>query len=372
MVNRMFCLLIFLFLVSTLKSQVLSPELAKSVELLRLGWNMLDSTTLTVYPTWTNYRQIPVFIGSPNKQGIFINPDKELPQGYIQIKTDSSWKIFARDSSNVGFSGGGVGVQIDNIYYKQYLKLDPYSRELWDKYILYFEKYFSVDTLADSVIELIKSPEFYISIAFHEAFHVFQQKSKQWQLQREIDYFKPKIAALSYIEGTLLQEALKANSDEIAKEFVQRFLTVRDFKNSKLGKRQVNWEEDYEWAEGGAKYIQTEVLKTMLSTSQKNCLSYLDSLSFYNSIVNLNDPKKDYYYGQTEAFLLDSLYGPNWKVRILLKNINLTELLKEAVNYNGHIEKEQLQSILHTYQYKPLRKKIRVQFNKGNHIIDNK
>jgi hypothetical protein len=373
MINRLFSLISFLFLVSTLKSQVLSPESIKSLELLRHAWNILDSNTLTVYPNWTGYRKIPVFIGSPNKQGLFVNPDKELPQGYLQIKTDSIWNIFVRDSSNVGFSGGGVGVLIDNIYYHQYLKLDLYSIEFNDNYISFLNEYFSVSKLPDSVVMLIKSEEYYMSIIFHEAFHVFQQKSKHWQLQRNINYLKPKIAALSCIEGMLLQDAFRSTSNEMAKESVQKFLTVREFKNGQLGKKQVNSEEDYEWIEGGALYIQTEILKTLLSTSQLKYLSYLDSMNLYNSIVNYNMPgNKDYYYGQTEASLLDRLSGPDWKVKILSKNIYLVDLLKEAVNYDGQIQKLNLQSILNAFQYKSMRKKIKIQFKKGNYIIDNK
>lgn len=372
MVNRVYSLIVFLSLCTTLKSQILTVESIKSLELLRYAWNILDSTTLTVYPNWTGYRIIPVFIGSPNKQGLFVNPDKELPQGYLQIKTDSSWKIFARDSSNVEFSGGGIGVGIDNIYYHQYLKLDPCSSEFKDGYITFLEKYFSVSKLPDSVVSIIKSEEYYISIICHEAFHVFQQKSKHWQLHQDINYLKSRIAALSFIEGMLLQDAINSGSDEIAKETVKKFLTVRDFKNDRLGGKQVNYEEDYEWIEGGAMYIQTEILKTLLSVRQTRYLKYLDSMNLSNSIVNYNMPgNKDYYYGQAEAYLLDRLYGPNWKVRILTKNIYLVDLLKEAVNYNKQLEKRQLQNILNTFKYKFLRKKIRSQFRKGNLIINN-
>jgi hypothetical protein len=372
MVNRIFSLILFLFFVSPLKSQVLSPESTKSVELLKLAWIILDSTTLTVFPQWTNYRQIPVFIGSPGKQGLFINPDKELPHGYLQIEADSIWKIFVRDSCNVGFSGGGVGVSIDKIYYPHYLKLDLYTSAFKDNHISFLEKYFSINKLPDSVIIFIKSPEYYISVALHEAFHVFQQKSKHWQLKRDINYLKPEIATLSYVEGMLLQEALKAKSDEMAKESVQKFLTVRNYKNRKLSKRQVNYEEDYEWVEGGAMYIQTEILRTLLSISQKNCLFYLDSLNFYNSIVNFNEPgNKEYYYGQAEAYLLDRLYGPNWKEKILLKDIYLIDLLEEAINYSEQAQKEQLQNILNAYHYKTLKRKTRQQFKKSNYIIGN-
>lgn len=368
---RIFTFIFFLFSAATLKSQVLSPESAKSIELLSQAWEILDSAGLKVYPDWTGYRQIPVFIGAPGKQGIFINPDKELPKGYFRIQSDTSLKIYVNDSCNVGFSGGGVGVLIDNIYYHQYMKLDLYSGRFKDDYISFLEKYFSVDKLPDSVMWLIKSPEFYMATAFHEAFHVFQQKSKVWQPKRDINYLKPEIAALSCIEGLLLQEALYADKIVAVKESVKEFLIVREFKDSKLNKRQINYEEDYEWAEGTAMYIQTEILKTMLSTTGKQCLFYLDSLNFYNSMVNLNEPgNKDYYYGQAQAFLLDRLYGPGWKEKILSKNIFMTDLLKEAVRYKRPDGEQQLKQILTTFQYESMKSGIRGQFKKGHYIID--
>lgn len=368
---RISCILIFLLDASAMKSQILSPESVKSIELLSQAWDILDTTRLTIYHDWTGYRQVPVFIGAPGKQGIFINPDKELPKGYSRIQSDTSQKIYVSDSCSVGFSGGGVGVLIDNVYYHQYMKLDLYSGRFKDDYISFLEKYFSVDKLPDSVVSLLKSPEFYMATAFHEAFHVFQQKSKGWQPQRDINYLKPEIAVLSCIEGLLLREALYAETDQKAKESVQRFLTIREFKDSKLNKKQINYEEDYEWAEGTAMYVQTEILKTLLSTTGKQFLFYLDSLNFYNSVVNLNEPgNKDYYYGQAQAFLLDRLYGPGWEVKILSKNIFMTDLLKEAVGYKRPDGEQQLQQILNTFHYDSMKDRIRVQFKKGNYIID--
>lgn len=365
---RIIFLPFLLLLTAPLKSQVLNPESLQSVELLKDAWIFLDSSS--IFHGWTAYRQIPIFIGSAQNQGVFINPDKELPAGYSQINSDTISKIFIRKPSGVNYSGAGVGVMVDDIYYRNYLKLNSYSTTFNDDYISFLEKYFSVDHMPDSVCLLINSQEYYKSIAFHEAFHIFQQKAKPWQAHKEINYLNPEIAALSYIEGSLLQQAYYSDSNEEAKELVRDFIAVRDFKNRKLTKRQINYEEDYEWIEGGAMYIQSKLLKAMLPYSQTKYVSYLDSLNLYNSVINLSIPgNKEYYYGQCQAFLLDRLYGVEWQTKILLKNVYLTDILMDAVNYDSQIQTSKLNAIFASFDFASMKRELKIQFRKGNYII---
>ena len=365
---RIIFFLLLILLTAPLKSQILSPESLKSVELLKDAWIFLDGSR--VFCSWTDYRQIPVYIGSAQNQGVFINPDKELPAGYSQITSDTVWKIFIRKPGGVDYSGAGVGVKVDNIYYRNYLKLNSYSITFKDDYISFLEKYFSVDHMPDSVYLLINSQEYYKSIVFHEAFHIFQQKAKPWQRHKEINYLNPEIAALSYIEGSLLQQAYNSGSNEKAIELIMDFIAIRDFKNTKLSKRQINYEEDYEWIEGGAMYIQSKLLKAMLPYNQAKYVNYLDSSNFYNSIINLNVPgNKEYYYGQCQAFLLDRLCGVEWQTEILKEGICLTDLLMNAVNYDSQIQNPKLRTILASFDFASMKRELKSQFKKGNYII---
>ncbi len=345
---------------ATLKSQVLSPQSLKSVELVEEAWILLDSSS--IFSGWSGYRKIPVFIGSVDNQGVFINPDREVPAGYSQITSDFAGKIFIRNPSGVNFSGAGVGVLVDDIYYRNYVKLNSYSTTFKNDYISFIENYFSIDHLPDSVYLLINSQEYYKSVYFHEAFHIFQQNSKPWQSHRAINYQRPEIAALSCIEGSLLQKAYYTDSNEEAKELIRDFIAVRVFKNSKLTKRQINYEEDYEWIEGGAMYIQSKLLKSMLPLNQVKYIHYLDSLNLHNSINNLSIPgNKEYYYGQCQAFLLDRFYGEKWQTRILLKDVYLTDLLMEAVNYDPSYQEQRLSIILALYNLPLMKREIRAQ-----------
>lgn len=372
MTIRLSIILFFLYFNVSLKSQELSPESAKSIELLKRSWECLDSISAKIYPDWNNYRKIPVFIGLPKRQGVFVNPDRKLPNGFLQIKTDTVLKIFVRDTSNVKFIGGGIGVKIDDIYFNKYLKLDSYTPEFNDDNISFLKKYFLLDTIPDSLIAFMKTQEYYISISSHEAFHIFQLRSKPLHnFTKDINYLKPEVAALSYIEGILLSEALESNSDETTKELVSRFISVKEFKNTKLSRRQLNYEKDYQWLEGVATYAQVELLKRIIPESRMKCLIYIDSMNLQSSIVNLYEAgNKDYYYGEAQAYLLDRLYGQTWKIKILSPKIYFIDLLKEAVEYDKENKRQLLHSTLETFQYKAMKRKIKEQFKKGNIIIN--
>jgi hypothetical protein len=171
----------------------------------------------------------------------------------------------------------------------------------------------------------------------------------------------------------LLSEALESNSDETTKELVSKFISVKEFKNTKLSRRQLNYEKDYQWLEGVATYAQVELLKKIIPDNQMKCLIYIDSMSFQSSIVNLNEAgNKDYYYGEAQAYLLDRLYGQTWKIKILSPKIYFIDLLKEAVEYDKENKRQLLHSTLESFQYKILKKKLRSQFRQGNLIIDSK
>lgn len=200
----------------------------------------------------------------------------------------------------------------------------------------------------------------YLSMIQHESFHAFQAV---WAQERFNQAERDGIQLLSKypwedetgvnawkIELTLLQTALKTETDEEAKELVRQFLDQRDERRStmKLSPDLIRYENQREWVEGMARYAELETWRLASVDAQYHPLTELQNDQSFkgyepyesrwkrelDQMVRMADDEGDgrfYYSGMAQAYLLDRL-DPSWKKAFADDpTLNLEDLLRQAM-----------------------------------------
>ena len=205
------------------------------------------------------------------------------------------------------------------------------------------------------VNQLINSSEHYVALFAHETFHAFQAEQKPDQFaaaenatrwQEQYPWFDDTFIAAWQTELDLLTNALEATSVDEQKESTRQFLQQRQTRRNmaNLSPELIAYEQQREWLEGTAKYV--ELTSWQAASQTKGFESLLMSDSDFDQYNNFEqqwqqelaqmgrmaDDEGDgrfYYTGWAQATLLDQLM-PNWKTRYLTEPISLESLLVEA------------------------------------------
>jgi len=370
---------------------VLTDEMKKSVALNLEAISILDSVSEIVWPGWTTYKTLPIFIGSPNNNAVFINPQNDIPKDFISYNLfDLGNKIFAREHSCLTNNYSGTIIKLNDKNYRLI------RMTIFDESINYYYKeriagLLENDWQRNRIKKLLQSPLYYISINTHEAFH-FHQKIKKYSLRyKTVEpryYKKTKVLAYSFIEGMLLKRALYSENETETKELICQFIAIRELKGLHLSKRQRVYEKFDEYQEGTAQYVQTQIQVILDSIdyqavyndsyelnstfeSASNFL-FLDSLCMEASIKDIKDPaNKLYFYGQTQAKILDKLCSNLWKTEILHGNILLFDLLVKYSGYNPSNKNEYLRQVSADYDFKKIKKNVRkLRLSKQHYILN--
>jgi hypothetical protein len=367
-----------LFVGKGIMGQTVGPEAEQSIILLAKAWQLLDENADSIWPGWKGYKQKTIFIGAPGRYDLFINPKNELPAGFIRVY-DSVLKqpVFYRDSSHMKTEMYAASVFIDGLSYRSAC-VAPYTPFFNESFIKYLESDYKMSQVSDEFKELVNSKEYYESEMIHEEYHLYQLNNKRLQTSAMDFYIKnPKIAALSFMEGQLLMEALYCNSIDSIKHYVHRFLSVRQKKTNLMQWKHINYpknEKDGEWLEGCATYVQLKSLEILFNNEKAklNSIKKLDSLVFLASIkiFGKSSGEKYYYYGLAEALILDKLCGNAWKSEIMEDRVYLQNLLSEYSGYNSKNENADFEGTIEEFHYNLLIKKIRKQFKAGNYFVE--
>lgn len=367
----------------------LNSDIEEAIYLNLEALSILDSMAETVWTGWDTYKTLPILVYAPENNAVFINPKSDIPVDFSLIENfDSKHKIYAREFSNISKSYWSTIILLDNKYYRV-IGAPLYDDNEDHYYLDRVSELLQNEDQLNRIKDLLQSQEYYISVNTHESFHFHQKIKKYSVFYKTVEpryYKKKKVLAYSIIEGVLLKKALYSENDSITKELVHQFLAVREKKSTYLTQRRRVYEKFDEYQEGTAQYIQSQIQIQLTesnyqSTHPKNHnikfdrasdFLFLDSLNLEITIRDISDNPghKHYFYGQTQARILDKLCGNAWKKEILNGDIFLLDLLTKYSDYNELESKDYMKQVEVEYDAKKILKTIRkLRFSKDK-LID--
>jgi len=228
-----------------------------------------------------------------------------------------------------------------------------------------------------------RGAEHQVSLILHESFHAFQGMQAEERLagaesalgvEGEYPWNAPEMIGRWDRELGLLADALMEDTGSGAEALIREFLMRRKERRKLLSPKLVSFEDDREWLEGLAKFVElksTLVARRAASMSDGGPGKHSPSPGLWEDPrpspytphpAMAEDPEfngydgagkafsrevsqlrrvggqgevRFYYSGMAMAFLLDRLGPPDWKSRIMESNLSLSVLLSEAVPTNG-------------------------------------
>ncbi|MDA3866090.1 MAG: hypothetical protein PF489_04980 [Salinivirgaceae bacterium] len=346
-----------------------------TLDLIEASWDFLDVYIDSIWPEWKNYKETSVFVGAPGHFDLFVNPYKPLPSGFHKLPYELFGKeLFYRDSSHLSDSYCGLSLNIDDVYFRL-ARIEPYSEEMSSKFLSYAQKRFERNNSTLPGLEKhFYSYDNWMKVLIHESFHLYQLKKKPISsLTFPANFTRPNHIVLSFLEGQLLLKALETESDEELKEIVNDFITVRNrrYRYSIFWKE--NSDNEFEWIEGGATYIDYKVLTYLRKydlklrgiSADKNHRSAIDLMTYYKIRLDIDSRYfnkywgKDYRYGLAMILILDRICGNDWKEEILKRNTSLFGLLKKYNGYAVDRENARFKQIKDDYSYSFVLKQVK-------------
>jgi len=205
---------------------------------------------------------------------------------------------------------------------------------------------------------LILNSEIQISGVLHEALHVvhantapgkfaqadaaFQDLGSYWKVD-------PEMRAAWRDEMNLLIEAVQAEGGEKTRKLAQQFLAGRDQRRADhhLAPELVRLEQQAEWLEGVAKYVELSIWEAAATNPGYNPIPEILSdpdfkeyqtfnrrwsqeISQARRQATLEGDVRFYYSGMLQARLLDKL-APGWKEEIMAEGVFLDDLLRATL-----------------------------------------
>jgi hypothetical protein len=207
---------------------------------------------------------------------------------------------------------------------------------------------------------LFGSSDQYIASLLHESFHAYQgmlassrlESSERSNIAAQDSYpwSDKKLQADWQTELDLLVKAVQAPTEQQARDLAQQFLTQRAARRSASGLSQesIHFEQQREWLEGMAKYIELEIWRQAAETPgyaalpelsvDRDFKGYKTFERFYKQqieqtarMANDEGDGRFYYSGMSQAILLDR-FMPNWKASLMSGDVYLEDLLQQALN----------------------------------------
>ena len=205
---------------------------------------------------------------------------------------------------------------------------------------------------------LIQPTEVQMTGVLHEAFHVFQVQINPKRLQSAEhahsagdQYWEAdaKMRTAWQDEIDALFKAVTATDPQVMREAAQAFWDLRRARrvDYQLDESLIDFEQEIEWEEGLAKYVELSIWRVAANTPGYAPLPALSADTDFKQYATFNqrwaqelDQMKRqatqegevrfYYTGMAQAVLLDRLM-PEWKTRVLTEATLLEDLLGEAL-----------------------------------------
>lgn len=174
----------------------------------------------------------------------------------------------------------------------------------------------------------------YRSIVVHEMFHAYQGKCDYERIDKAEhihdicnNYFSSKDFN-DYIEqeGEILQEAINAYNNDI-NGILLEFLSVRDKRRNefKMSDVEIANEQEIEWLEGSARYVEYIAAKGSNSSVSKG-------LGNITEKVKTQGDERYYTLGMAQILLIKHLNIEDWQEKLLYKGYTPESILREYMN----------------------------------------
>lgn len=350
------------------------------------------------------YSKIPVLFYRPNVQELLINfPHK--PKGYFDytgfslladeimyVKNDTT--VFDIDDQNTCREIEGIPVLIVADYFSRMRSQISSTVRNQDKDFIYSWL---------NNWNFIPSPYFDIELILHEGFHVFQDKMAPDKYANEaIVTVYPLLDAVNnslyVLEGNILRDALLADNTIMKQEKIKEFAAVRTYRQARLKREVVEYENLNEYVEGTAKYIEYKFMNIGEKVVPIKEMYYQNGFEGYKEvlfkqfreemenmvkIVSVSDNRfgnkygtgpmrfRLYFLGACQALLLDDIL-PEWKTKIFKDNVYLCDLLNNSLKLKEPELNKYLEKAKADYNYSEIyRDKIKFE-QEGKSIIKEK
>jgi hypothetical protein len=210
--------------------------------------------------------------------------------------------------------------------------------------------------------QFIGGTEGYVGALLHESFHAFIGDQKPERLAAaeavlsvgdQFPWSDEGFEAAWQTELDLLIEAVEADSVAEMADLARQFLQQRDHRRTTYGLNEelIDYEQQREWLEGIAKYVEMEIQRQAWLTEEYDSVTAVATDPNFNAYANLprrwqqqvdqigrmagdEGDGRFYYTGMAQAFLLDQLL-PDWKTMALDEGVYLEDLLAIAINNNS-------------------------------------
>lgn len=286
-------------------------------------YRVLDVTAAKIWPGWDDYRSIPLLFEYENGLRVLIGHPKP-PSGFVLVPDTkvASRAVFA-DFSHIspkpitGIQRGGGGAS-------------PFGEGPDGAPVQVVRIRFRPDQGPEED-RIGERAEQQMLVYIHELFHCFQRAKLNREMYGNLNYNPDTTYAVySEIEGLALERALGAGDNAaLARQYLGDFAAARKKKRSEsMTEQQANQERWEEFMEGGATYAELRTLELLRSGGFEPQLRGDAEYSGFKDLASLNKVyadrmsraitdskharKRFYYYGASQALLLDRLY-PDWK-----------------------------------------------------------
>lgn len=372
----LFCVIIQSFAQSELK---IDPQMFISLKECR---NITKNLGTKLYPGW-QFEKTPILFYRPGVQEVLINfPHQpkgfQLLRGFNLLGKETVYfrdkeTIFAEDDQNTTTKIEGIDVLV---------VADTFSRM---RNQLQFMMNSSDAKLKESWLKewtFVPSPYDEMQMILHESFHVYQNtkapnKNADEGVIARYPVLDPINNALYVLEGKIIKDSLLMTDKTAQREKIKEFVAVRNFRQSRLEKDLVEYENLNEFKEGLAKYVEYKFMQDGENITPISEMWYRNGFHGYKGelrkifenvlqnmvkIIAVDDDRfgnkygsgplrfKLYDLGAAQALMLENVM-PTWKDKIFDNKVYLTDLLKQSLNLSQSEQAKYLEKAKSEYNY---------------------
>ncbi|MEQ8768595.1 MAG: hypothetical protein RL885_32110 [Planctomycetota bacterium] len=337
-------------------------------------WKHIAREDNRVWPGW-DASDTPRLFYRPGEQDVLIGHPAP-PAGFLEYRGDLPWTgapIFVRDDVTFfDMDGQNTARPIEGV--ETLVVADTLSnlrqrvggllhdpRPAADK----------VETLKLSDLNLDAYEQ--MAMIAHEAFHVYQnRRAPNRGADESALRFYPTLSVVNNVgfalESDLLLEALSADSEAAVRDAALRWLAVRAHRRTSLPSSAIPYEDEVEFSEGLAKFVELKLFETLEGSTPSDALWWSQEFRGFDDLSWLRDRRLDdlrrnltgeqvvnndrygtaplrfrlYYSGMGIAALLDAL-GTSWREDIFRTQISLTDLVHRELAASDEVLKAALE-----------------------------
>jgi hypothetical protein len=325
-------------------------------------WSVIGRPNNPVWPGW-DARSTPILIYFPGKQDVLVNHPKP-PRGFVRYSGRIRCPIgpiYVRNGQTImDLDGQNTSTEINGV--ESLVVADTLSiRRQWVEGMAGAIAAAPNDVHKIVTSNLFPDPYGQMTTFAHEAFHVYQTKRAPGKGPNEMELASyPSLSVENNVglalESDFLAAAVTATTEREVRDNAAKWLAVRDWRRSFIGKEASDYEDAGEFIEGTAVYVQYRILQAFehseptpqmwlvqgfhgfsdLSVVRNDLIQRMRGMMSGSTGVNGDlygaSPVRFrlYFSGMAIGALLDRL-GSDWHDAIFKPGVSLTGLVRAAI-----------------------------------------